>query len=1429
MPNHPFKFSNIRQWRGSQDQAFEELCYQLRDPTPDNAELVKTGNPDGGLEWYVTLSNGVQWGWQAKFIFKIDMLLQHMKKSLETVVQKRPKCRRLTFCIPFDLPDAPGVNERKSARQKYKDAKERWRERIPGADRVRIELWSEGDLLQRLVRNPAHRGISWFFWDEEVFSPEWCKQRHLKAVNSAGPRYSPELHIDLPVSFAFEGLAQTEDFWERYRARRNAVLTATDDINVSGYTGIGVTGELRTLVQCLKEWRFKVPERVGLPTRLDRNLLVDLTITCLKSANDAFPQDRPRPKRSAATKKQIHNNERRNRLKRYLHDLLAALQDFDDLLLSNAAKAADAGLILLSGEAGQGKTHLYCDVSRRAIENDQPAILIFGGRMSGRHVWSEVAEQLGLEQVGSEYLLGAMQAAAEASNSPFLLLIDALNEAADPHAWREELPALLSEVDQNPWISVGISVRSSYRRIVLPDSGLTDVAEIEHTGFREREIEASEVFFSAFELELPRTPRLEPEFTNPLFLKLYCESLKGLGLSAPQVGGAHMSEVFDWYLECKESQIVSRLKLDPASRPVKAAINAFSEALAKDNRDYLARDRCEQIINGIAPQLYEWPNTLFGQLLSEDVLTKDVTWKGEEAVRFTYQRFSDYRVVSTLLKPYNRDQIRLRQALKPRNRLRNRVLKVPPGWIEALSVQLPERFNIELLDAARWHLRSYTRYQWDEAFVQSISVRRPSAVTERTREVLSQVHRRSGLNELVLETVLTVAPQPEHLLNAKALHRWLKRLPMPTRDVVWSIPTYFEFNRGGALDRLIRWSARGPYPDCPDEAVELAAIPLIWTFTSPNRRMRDYVTKCLSSLLSERLSVLPALIRKFDGCNDPYVVERLAVVSHGAVLSGGICNPQAAVSIAVGLKKVAFAEDQIPNIITRDAVRGVYEWCIQHGLIDDAQYTSVQPPYGSAPPKTPRTKEQLERQYDQQRYVGVTARWPYSRVFNSVFSDDFSCYVIDSKLRNFSHVSLSSVRRNHGIEEWYPVMQAKCWVFERVLSLGWKPELFSDFDRDYVGHQAGRSEHKIERFGKKYQWMALQELIARVADNFQMTENIDYQGPWQFFSRDVDPTLPPPSLERIEDDSFRLHSTFSPTKADLWSPPGPSYRHNDPVAGEDWGTNTDDVPGFETLIRNKDEDGIHWVVLHAHYNWDEEIPEGKHWWSQRHRSFWSHIYSWLVHPADQPKLTRNLNRHSLKGRWMPVGLEHADAAYLGELPWAKAANSHSTTSDRIRWPHHPIQLKHDVHPTWIEYLWEGNVLDCSINDGVHAWLPTPILCTQAKLRWRPGTREWVTPNGTTVVQHCERERHMVLLVRESWLKRTIRQTGHSIVFGWLGEKKLLEAGFSTGLVGDWTEINGIATLVENQWDFGKPRLERHIVNRQVDSYDTIQPADHTSA
>jgi hypothetical protein len=54
-------------------------------------------------------------------------------------------------------------------------------------------------------------------------------------------------------------------------------------------------------------------------------------------------------------------------------------------------------------------------------------------------------------------MLDAMRAAGEAADSSFLLVIDALNEAAEARGWQAELPALLAETSDDPWIAVAVS------------------------------------------------------------------------------------------------------------------------------------------------------------------------------------------------------------------------------------------------------------------------------------------------------------------------------------------------------------------------------------------------------------------------------------------------------------------------------------------------------------------------------------------------------------------------------------------------------------------------------------------------------------------------------------------------------------------------------------------------------------------------------------------------------------------------------------------------------------------------------------------------------------------------------------------------------------------------------------------------------------
>ena len=1397
---------SIREWDGSKHRAFEELCYQLRDPTPDGSTLVKTGDPDGGYEWYLTLSDGTEWGWQAKYVFDIDNLLRLMERTLRTVAGKRPKCRRLTFCIPSDLSDDPGPGSRKSARRKFEDRKLRWKDRIAGADEIEIHLWSAGDLLERLSGHPNHRGIEWFFWNEEVFSLDWLQKRHDVNVDAVGQRYDPQLHVDLPVSFPLDGLSRSPGYWQRYRRLHQAVLTAARPLALIDSSDPATSPALQVLRKHLAGWSAGIPEDSGPTDRLDRDSLTRLTRKCSEAASAAYPRIPLLRDRDRASSPISAEAEELASLRFQLSRLLPALEDFDRFLAEPASEAAAKGALVVLGEAGQGKTHLFCDVVGKAIASSRPAILVLGGRLLGRNPWQGIAATIGLPPLGSETLIGAMRAAAEAAGYPFLLLIDALNESDDARAWRKELPSLVAEVSGNPWISIGVSVRSTYRSVVLPSGGLDHVAVLHHNGFADRVSEAMERFFDAHGLQQPRVPLLTPAFANPLFLKLYCESLRDMGKHTPEVGEPHVTEVFGWYLRQKADRIAQELSLDPANDDVDTAVQGFCQALAAANSDSLAYTVGRSLLDDVVPWRKEWPNTLTGQLLSEGVLTKDRAWlqhRYQEVLRFTYQRLADYAVANVLLDPVGHDLDSLRAALASGEPLNDRLADAPAGWIEALAVIMPERFGVEALDAIPDDSSAAGSKLWEDAFVQSLVARRPRAVTPRTIEHVNRILRESPrLRAKILDAVLSVAAVPDHPLNARALHRLLTRLRLPVRDRFWSQHTYHALHDGSPLGRLLRWAAGKRQCHGPDEVVELASMALIWTFTSPNRHLRDYATKAVAHLLSQNLEVLADVIGRFRGVDDPYVIERLAVVAHGAVLCGRDDSPDTSLRVASAIKDVAFDPEQNPNLLTRDAIRGVYEQCLRLGAIDRHAYEEVLPPYQSSPPDTPRGERELRRLCD--RRTGNAIVSEYHTLFRSLFGlGDFGNYVVARKLGYFDGPLFAIPSEPQADSNRMRDELARCWIFERVLSLGWTPERFSGFDRSTEVPPYTRSPHKAERFGKKYQWIAMRELMARLTDNLTFVgwrgEAIPYEGPWQVLGRDIDPTLPPPPWVHQDDGSGQVGATFADDSEAWWLPMLGANTESFPLDAK-WASRQSDLPSMEQLVRRTDSGGDGWVALRAYHPWYYDFvgtPDRDR--DEPIRDLRADLYSWLVTPEDQAHLAIHVSQQTDGLQWMPSGHENSNDSYLGELPWADSVDNevplqHITTGE-------DAAKEIEAYPAWAHYLWESNALDCSLRRGVAVWSPALELFEAGGLEWISGTCTWQSRDGRVAACHITHGGHCSLLVRESWLQRTLSTTGHSLVFGLAGDRRLLKRTEHLGFddIGVSRYLSGVASLHGRRW------------------------------
>src|SRR5690606_12345461 len=78
----------------------------------------------------------------------------------------------------------------------------------------------------------------------------------------------------------------------------------------------------------------------------------------------------------------------------------------------------------------------------------------------------------------------------------------------------------------------------------------------------------------------------------------------------------------------------------------------------------------------------------------------------------------------------------------------------------------------------------------------------------------------------------------------------------------------------------------------------------------------------------------------------------------------------------------------------------------------------------------------------------------------------------------------------------------------------WTKDLFGEFDGRVIRYGGySREARKPERIGKKYQWIAFYEGLARIADNFKFedddwwTNANKYVGAWQKgYLRNIDPS-----------------------------------------------------------------------------------------------------------------------------------------------------------------------------------------------------------------------------------------------------------------------------------------------------------------------------------
>lgn len=1349
-----------------------------------------------------------------------------------------------------------------------------------------------------------------------VFTEEWFHHQVETSIADAeaSHRYIRDLNVELPIRHLFYGLGRTSEFFAQiYEVHKEFRTQYRDTFRYS--TALPklepVLAKVKQSCENLLTTLDSVQEKPNSPLHFDK--WIQLVRQAFEQINDAeVVLDEIR--QNFETEKLSETSDTRTKdqlafMRHHLFRLTDSLRKVSDLARSSEAALANMPALLLTGEGGIGKTHSFCDVARQRIERGLPTILLLGEKFRDEEPWQQVIKLLGVgASFGIDEYLAAINDFAASKNTRCLILIDALNEGFGVKLWSAHFAGMLKKLAVYRNIGIAVSVRSEYETYIIPrvliDTGA--LVRYQHTGFDEVMEKAVQHFFAHYHIEY-RIPPLKPEFRNPLFLLTLCRGLNNKNLRYLPTGLQGITQILKFFVDSVNERLAPRLGYNPRRHLVHDAVNALVEKIATTGTIYVPENEAEKIVNEFLPNR-EYENSLYRHLLAEGIITVTL-FEDENTVRFLYDRFTDNLIAKYLLdsnlNPSDyyasfEENSPLGQILSHKGLFALRYSLVP-----AFAIQIPEQTGLELFQVAPF----LDDYSLESATINSL-IWRDWKSKDVPEPLLDFINRKIAVNgdtnDRFLETIISVAANPENPFNSDFLHRTLLRQELAERDAWWSLFLYYRYDLSeeneSSISRLVRWAwSSYDKSHVEPEAIRLVGITLAWFLCSSNRFLRDGATKALVSVFTPRIPILITVLHQFLGVNDPYVLERLFAVAYGCAMRS---TDLAAIELlATHVYGWVFQEgNPSPHILLRDYARGVVEVGYKKCPGFKIDIARARPPYKSERIIEPPSETDLESLYGTYPDNLTTAERAMRTIHHSVMGWDFSRYIInkvehwttvpltdptpltpketyDQFFKSFTPEKLvaweqfinqreeSTQLVKEVLENWddwkemdeqnftealqerlaqsgydlselnntlnqylsafieglsdsekteyeasihpyvidssklektyyqkthFDVSFARRWILQRVFELGWTTERFGDFDFWVDRSGIRREAKKTERIGKKYQWLAFHELLARVSDNYYYrSENWEaeksYLGTWQIGVRDIDPSILISKTHRNSD----IANWWFKVVYKSWDTDSPTAT---------WVKDETNLPEPHELIEVVDpSDNSVWYNMDTMFDWEEPTPPIEDKYEKPRRRLWYMIKSYLVAKSDADTFFDWAKDQDFMGRWMPESHD-VYALFFGEFFWSPAYQYYrNPMMDYQEWERGSDQVVPvPISVTVDDYVHEDHY-DCSMEETIGICVPSKWLADQMHLDWKGNEGQYYDVEGNIVARDpsVSEVGPSTLLVSRDKLVQFLKDNQLEVVWTLLGEKALV--GDWSG-VQEWQKINGVYRLSERGID-----------------------------
>ncbi|MCM1160738.1 MAG: hypothetical protein NC412_05900 [Roseburia sp.] len=998
-----------------------------------------------------------------------------------------------------------------------------------------------------------------YYFDDHGISHEWFVNKASITVNILGERFNADFNVDTEASRNLSVFLQNQSALDYYNDRKRSLVEEIASLRWE-------LNDLYKYARKLSEFIVTIPD-VKFDSIHDVENWQDIISTAFEhdiaeienqiaNAQTDYEEIKESDQDKAT---QISSYLRKlNKLKNLFRRL--ELSEIDRSLLNNK-------ILIVEGKAGIGKTQLFANEVISLLNANENALLIIGSDcLSDINIFEQLRNNLRLD-FDFENLIDILEIIGETNGKIVPILIDALNESWKPQLWKSVLPILYKKVSDKKHVRLAVSFRSEYQNSILPDRfiELDNVVQIEHKGFRNNPLEAAKKFLSHYGIPFTPLQMFTTNIDNPLFLTLYCKTYQGDEVELPVLYERLLEKAND-KLYIKLAKTIEMAGYDQSDNIVLPIVEAISKQTLLTGKRHFEKSEIESLTIWNSLGLVARP--VITQLIHENIL-HDYESDGKNYVYFSFDQMNDYFSAKAILSMFQTEE-------EIRKYVSENVLGIVDGefnnWASRdlfahVCALYAEKFGKECIYIIQSINDRLDKEDLFRAYIESFEWR--SKIYLSISELLELCNEYSIEPSILWDVFINNSVKLGHLMNADALHDVLKRYPLAKRDYFWTTFINGRSSDDARIVQLVEIYNKGETLEVSDkEQIRLLLILFSWVLTSSNRWLRDTTSKAMVEILKDHFEYSEYLLKIFSDVNDPYVIQRLYGIVFGACVKRNCENKEKFKSLVCFVFEDIFSKDTIyPDILLRDYARLIIERYLMEypGELQGYDFGKIEPPYKSIPIPDIDDQKYSDKDFENGMfYIQHSMRFEGMGMYG-----DFGRYVFQSALRNFE------------VDDYKIFNYAMYYI---INELGYRGDLFDDYDRFVT--RFGYDRHRVlktERIGKKYQWIAMYNILARISDYYPMKnrfsmeeEIVSYDGPWEPYVKDFDPTLNAHNL--LCDDAPYFLQVNEHIRESIQEN---NCAKNDHAFDEDKWTNANSIffeYQKEDLLLTDDE-GIQWVVL----------------------------------------------------------------------------------------------------------------------------------------------------------------------------------------------------------------------------------------------------------